>query len=86
MFCAEIENQFGENVKEDHSDNGKEYENNNVNSFLSDEGIKHTVILPYTPQQNGIAERENRIIVEATRSMIYSKPGLYFCGRKQRIR
>ena len=39
-------------------------------------GIKHTMSTPYSPQQNGVAERENRIIEEAARSMIYSRSDL----------
>ena len=76
IFCIEIENQFGENVKEIHSDGGKEYLNKNVKSVLNSKGIKHSLNIAYTPQQNGIAERDNRIIVEAARSMIYSKSEL----------
>ena len=75
-FCAEIENQFEENIKEFHSDGGKEFKNKYVESFLSSKGIRHTVNVPYTPEQNGVAERENRIIVEAARSMLYSKSDL----------
>lgn len=76
IFCIEIENQFGKSVKEIHSNGGKEYVNKNVKSFLNSKGIKHTVNIAYTPQQNGVAERDNRIIVEAARSMIYSKSEL----------
>lgn len=72
----EIENTFGENVKEIHSDGGKEYVNKGVKSFLENKGIRHTVTVAYTPQQNGVAERENRILIEAARSMIYSKSQL----------
>lgn len=76
IFCLEIQNQFGENLKEVHSDGGKEYVNKSVEQFLNSKGIKHTVNVAYTPQQNGVAERDNRIIVEAARSMIYSNSDL----------
>ncbi|KAK2578112.1 hypothetical protein KPH14_009890 [Odynerus spinipes] len=50
MFCIEIKNQFGVDIKEIHSDGGKEYLNKNVQQFLSERGIKHSVSLAYTPQ------------------------------------
>lgn len=75
-FCIEIKNQFGQNIKELHTDGGKEYVNKEVELFLKNNGIKHTVTIAYSPQQNGVAERENRIIVEAARSMIYSKTNI----------
>ncbi|KAL7292522.1 hypothetical protein TKK_0014093 [Trichogramma kaykai] len=37
-----------------------------------EQGIKHTVCVPYSPEQNGCAERANRTIVEAVRSMLHS--------------
>lgn len=59
IFCLKIENQFGENIKELHTNGGKEYKNANVKSFLKSKGIKFSVSVPYTPQQNGVSEREN---------------------------
>ena len=76
LFCSEIENQFNENIKAIHSDNGGEFKNRHIEIFLNNKGIKHSLNVPYTPEQNGIAERENRTICEAARSMIYSKPDL----------
>ena len=43
---------------------------------MSSKGIRHTVNVPYTPEQNGVAKPENRIIVEAARSMLNSKSDL----------
>ena len=43
---------------------------------MESNGIKHTVNIPYTPEKNGVAERESRIILEAARSMIHSNPNL----------
>lgn len=76
LFCQKVENQFNESIKEIHSDGGREYINKSVESFLHEKGIKHTVNVPYTPEQNGIAERENRIILEAARSMVHSNANL----------
>lgn len=76
LFCAAIENQFKMNIKEIHSDGGKEYDNKLVTAFLNSKGIKYSMNAPYTPEQNGVAERENRIILEAARSMLYSNSNL----------
>lgn len=76
LFCGEIKNQFGRDIKELHSDGGKEYMNKRVENLLNSRGIKHSVNIAYTPQQNGVAERDNRIITEAARSMIYSNSNL----------
>uniref|UniRef100_A0ABD2WMS0 Integrase catalytic domain-containing protein n=1 Tax=Trichogramma kaykai TaxID=54128 RepID=A0ABD2WMS0_9HYME len=72
LFCNEVKTQFGANIKELRSDGGKEYVNSFVNNFLGEQGIKHTVCVPYSPEQNGCAERANRTIVEAVRSMLHS--------------
>ena len=53
-----------------HSDNGGEYRNNAMSSFCRRFGIAHTTTTPHTPQQNGIAERYNRTLVETSRCMI----------------
>ena len=66
-FCLEVENQFNDKIKEIHSNGGKEFKNKEVKEFLRSQGIKHTINVPHTPEQNGVAERENRIIVEAGR-------------------
>ena len=76
LVCAEIENRFPDRLKELHTDGGKEYDNRQVAEFLNSKGIKFTINAPYTPEHNGIAERDNRIIVEAARSMLYANPNL----------
>ena len=41
------------------------------NKYCSDRGVIHQTSVPYNPQQNGLAERMNRTIVEMSRSMMY---------------
>jgi hypothetical protein len=41
--------------------------------FLMSEGISWQRIVPYTPQQNGVAERKNRVIMEMACCMLHSK-------------
>lgn len=55
------------------SDNGLEFVNLDVKKFLDANGICHQRTVPYTPEQNGSAEREMRTIVESARTMLHSK-------------
>lgn len=52
------------------ADNGGEYISNEFKSFCADSGIQMSHTVPYTPEQNGVAERFNRTILEKTRTMI----------------
>ena len=36
-------------------------------------GIKKELTTPYNPQQNGVAERKNRMIMEAAREMLHDQ-------------
>lgn len=73
QFVKHVENKFDSKVKVLHSDNGKEYCNQLMRGFLSQKGIAHETTAPYAPEQNGKAERENRTIIEAARTMLVSK-------------
>ena len=55
------------------SDNGGEYLSNDFRSFLADNGIRHQLTVAYTPQQNGVAERMNRTLLNLVRSMLHHK-------------
>ncbi|UYV62468.1 hypothetical protein LAZ67_2000715 [Cordylochernes scorpioides] len=55
------------------TDGGKEFVNKETSKITNKYGINHRITMPYTPQQNGSAERENRTLIEAARSMIYAK-------------
>lgn len=50
-----------------------EYINNDVKVLLEKSGIQHQISTPYTPQQNGSAERNMQTIVEAARTLNSSK-------------
>ena len=49
-------------MKKIRSDNGSEFKNLQVEEYLEEEGIKHELSAPYTPQQNGVVERKNRML------------------------
>lgn len=70
-FNTKIKTKFGHPVKVLHTDGGTEYLSNEFKSYLNEEGIEHEVTAPYTPEQNGRAERDNRTIVESARSMLH---------------
>ncbi|GJX73812.1 putative ribonuclease H-like domain-containing protein [Tanacetum coccineum] len=59
-------------VTDDYSrcDNGTEFKNNEMNQFHGMKGIKREFSVARTPQQNGVAERKNRTLIEAARTMI----------------
>ena len=65
-----MEKSTGEKLKSLRTDNGGEYVSTEFKSYLSKEGIKHELTVPKTPEQNGVAERMNRTIVETARSML----------------
>ncbi|KAJ9527439.1 hypothetical protein QJQ45_025713, partial [Haematococcus lacustris] len=67
-----FETQGGRKVKVLRSDRGTEYVNQAVREFLSGKGIIHQQTAPYSPQQNGSAERLNRTLFEKGRCLLYS--------------
>jgi hypothetical protein len=69
-FLRRAQNEFDAKVKKIRSDNGTEFKNTQVEDFLDEEGIKHEFSAPYTPQQNGVAERKNRTLIEMARTML----------------
>ncbi|GJS87278.1 retrovirus-related pol polyprotein from transposon TNT 1-94 [Tanacetum coccineum] len=63
LYKIEVENQLGRKIKVVRSDRGGEY----VSPFAdlcAKHGIRHEFTAPYSPQQNGIAERKNRTLKE----------------------
>merc|ERR1719351_723589 len=64
------QNQFEVKIKKVRSDNGTEFKNANVDTFLDEEGISHEFSATYTPQQNGVVERKNRTLIEMARTML----------------
>ena len=69
-FHAEIRTQFNTSICILKSDNAKEYLSTPFSSFMSSHGILHQSSCAYTPQQNGVAERKNRRLVETARILL----------------
>lgn len=71
IFIYFLESKTGRKIKVLRTDNGTEYTNRAFQSLLKRSGIKHKLTNTYTPEQNGLAERNNRSIVEKMRCMIH---------------
>ena len=69
-YKAEVETYTGKKIKFLQSDNGLEYVNREFDKFLKSNGIRRRLTVPHTPQQNGIAERKKRTLVEMARCMM----------------
>ena len=70
IYKAEVENQLGKRIKILRSDRGGEYFTREFDTFCEENGIIHERTSPYTPQQNGLAERKNRTLVEMVNCML----------------
>lgn len=85
-FKSFVENQTGEriqsfvsgitkpeniSVKKLRSDRGGEYCSAEFERYLASQGIQHQLTAPYTPQQNGVAERLNRTLVEKAKCLLF---------------
>ena len=68
-----VENQSGHKIKVPRNDNGKEYVNKNLQHLFEECGIQMQHSTPYTPQQNGVAERKNRSLKEMATCMIEAR-------------
>lgn len=66
-----VEKQTGERIKTLRTDNGTEYISNAGKQFFRSNGIMHQLTCVYTPQQNGVAERANRTLIERARCMMF---------------
>ncbi|GJS18536.1 putative ribonuclease H-like domain-containing protein [Tanacetum coccineum] len=69
-FIKQIENLVDKKVKIIRSDNRTEFKNKVMDDFCSEKGIKREYIVARTPQQNGVAERRNKTLIEAARTMV----------------
>nr|GFB68823.1 hypothetical protein [Tanacetum cinerariifolium] len=69
-FIIGLENLLSLKVKIIRCDNGTDFENSDLNQFCEVKGIKREFSIPGTPQQNGIAERKNRTLIEAAKTLL----------------
>ncbi|GJU12677.1 putative ribonuclease H-like domain-containing protein [Tanacetum coccineum] len=69
-FITFIENQLTKQVKAIRCDNGTEFKNSKLIELCGSKGIRRDYSNARTPQQNGVAERKNRTLIEAARTML----------------
>lgn len=69
-YITAVEVETGYRLKTIYSDCGTEFLNNKVRTILDIEHVRLLTSSPYTPAQNGTAERSNRTMIESTRSML----------------
>ncbi|GKD96016.1 retrovirus-related pol polyprotein from transposon TNT 1-94, partial [Tanacetum coccineum] len=65
-----VENQNDVKVKQIITDNGTEFRNHELKSFCDEKRISHNFSSPYTPEQNGVAKKKSRTLIEAARTML----------------
>lgn len=68
---AQLKGDTGNDVRTIVSDKGSEIVSKKTTDFLLEKSIAQEICAPYTPAQNGFIERENRTIMEATRSCLF---------------
>nr|GEY49410.1 putative ribonuclease H-like domain-containing protein [Tanacetum cinerariifolium] len=69
-FITKIENLVDKKVKLVRCDNRTEFKNSVMNDFFAMKGIRREFSVARTPQQNGVAKRRNKILIEAARTML----------------
>ncbi|GKA03422.1 retrovirus-related pol polyprotein from transposon TNT 1-94 [Tanacetum coccineum] len=81
-YSRMVENQNDVKVKQIRTDNGTEFINHEIESFCDEKGISQNFSSPYTPKQNGAAERKNITLIEAARTILN---GLDFISKAFRV-
>ena len=73
IFKKMVETETEKHIKGLRTDRGGEYISTEFSNYCKEQGIRRQLTTPYTPQQNGIAERKNRTVMNMVRSMIANK-------------
>ncbi|GJT17022.1 retrovirus-related pol polyprotein from transposon TNT 1-94 [Tanacetum coccineum] len=69
-YSRMVENQNDVKVKQIRTNNRTEFRNHELESFCVEKGISQNFSSPSTPEQNGVAERRNRTLIESARTML----------------
>ena len=70
QYVELVKTQFGKKPKILRSDRGGKFTGKILKDFLANQGIIQQLTAPYSPQQNGVAERKNRTLVEMAKCML----------------
>ncbi|GFU70492.1 copia protein [Trichonephila clavipes] len=68
---SKYENLTDKRIKKIRTDNGLEFVNEQLDTYLANSGIFHEKTIPYNSESNGKAERANRVLLERARSLLY---------------
>ncbi|GJX46834.1 retrovirus-related pol polyprotein from transposon TNT 1-94 [Tanacetum coccineum] len=79
-FIRKMENLNEVRVNELRSDNGIEFRNHKLEEFCDEKGISQNFSSPCTPEQNGVAERRNRTLIEAAKTIALDISNLHVFG------
>ena len=71
-FKTRVERETGNQLKVLRSDGGGEYISKVMEEYFTKNGIRHETTAAYSPEQNGVAERYNRTLLECTRALMHS--------------
>ncbi|GJS54133.1 retrovirus-related pol polyprotein from transposon TNT 1-94 [Tanacetum coccineum] len=85
-FVRLVENQNDVKVKQIRTDNGTEFRNSELESFCDEKGISQKFSFPYILEQNSVAEKKNRTLIKAAKTMLnISVLSKYFWTKAVRI-
>lgn len=81
IFYTMIKTQFGVRIKQFRSDNARDFFNLSLSDFFQQKGIIHESCCPYTPQQNGVAERKNGHLLAVIQALLFHhNVPKHYCG------
>ena len=70
--CSDIFRDTGNHMQVFRTDGGGEFTSKKFQEYLTQQGICHEVTAPYSPEQNGFCERDNRTVMESVRSVLHT--------------
>lgn len=78
-FQTRVEVETGRNLRVLRTDNGGEFTSVEFELYCAERGVERQHTAPYTPQQNGVVERQNQTVVTMARSLLKSRsmPSLF---------
>ena len=70
VFSKHAQREYNTTIVKIQSDNVTEFKNSKMMEWCEEEGVKHEFSATYTPQQNGVVEWKNRILITLARAML----------------
>lgn len=81
-FKIHVEKATDMSLKGLRMDRGGEFTSREFNNFCNEHGVQRQLTAAYSPQQNGVAERKNRTIMNLVRSMLSERKYPKLSGQK----